>query len=64
MGLKFQKTLLLAMNMNSSHMKNMKVAPSYFVNLEMFSKVNMSLSFRSFFYKYTDDLHGLHVLYK
>ncbi|XP_025409427.1 uncharacterized protein LOC112682880 [Sipha flava] len=45
MDLKFKKTLLLAMNMNSSHNRMMKVSPTSIINLEMFSRVmNMSYS--------------------
>ncbi|XP_015367764.1 PREDICTED: odorant receptor 22c-like [Diuraphis noxia] len=41
--LKFKKTVLLAMSMNSAHKKVMKLSPNSIVNLEMFSRVmNMS----------------------
>jgi len=39
MDLKFKKTLLLAMTMNSAHKRVMKVSPNSIVNLEMFSRV-------------------------
>ncbi|XP_025196562.1 odorant receptor 22c-like [Melanaphis sacchari] len=45
MDLKYKKTLLLAMTMNSAHKRVMKVSPNSIVNLEMFSRVmNMSYS--------------------
>ncbi|KAE9545231.1 hypothetical protein AGLY_000774 [Aphis glycines] len=45
MDLKFKKTLLLAMNMNSAHRRVMKVIPRSIINLELFAKVmNMSYS--------------------
>ncbi|KAF0748951.1 odorant receptor 46a-like, partial [Aphis craccivora] len=39
MDLKFKKTLLLAMTMNSAHKRVMKVSPNSIVNLEIFSRV-------------------------
>ncbi|XP_015367779.1 PREDICTED: odorant receptor 46a, isoform B-like [Diuraphis noxia] len=45
MDLKFKKTLLMAMILNSSHKRVMKVSPNSFVNLEMFTRLmNMSYS--------------------
>ncbi|XP_029342650.1 odorant receptor 46a-like [Acyrthosiphon pisum] len=45
MDLKFKKTLLLAMTLNSAHKRVMKVSPNSIVNLEMFTGVmNMSYS--------------------
>ncbi|XP_060863396.1 uncharacterized protein LOC132939967 [Metopolophium dirhodum] len=45
MDLKFKKTLLMAMTMNSAHRRVMKVSPNSIVNLEMFTGVmNMSYS--------------------
>eukprot|EP00102_Acyrthosiphon_pisum_P025302 XP_016662512.1 PREDICTED: odorant receptor 22b-like [Acyrthosiphon pisum] len=45
MDLKFKKTLLFAMNTNSSHRRVMKVTPMSIINLEMFANVmNMSYS--------------------
>nr|UMT69221.1 odorant receptor 22 [Myzus persicae] len=41
--LKFKKTVLLAMSMNSAHKQVMKLSPNSIVNLEMFARVmNMS----------------------
>ncbi|XP_025421655.1 odorant receptor 46a [Sipha flava] len=37
--LKFKKTLLLVMNMNSAHNRLMKIKPESVVNLELFAKV-------------------------
>lgn len=45
MDLKFKKTMLLAMSINSAHTRVMKVAPSYIINLEMFSRVNIRVLF-------------------
>ncbi|CAH1711324.1 unnamed protein product [Aphis gossypii] len=39
MDLKFKKTLLLAMNMNSAHRRVMKVIPRSIINLELFAKM-------------------------
>lgn len=39
MDLRFKKTLLLAMNMNSAHKRAMKVTPESIVNMEMFTQV-------------------------
>ncbi|XP_026811158.1 LOW QUALITY PROTEIN: uncharacterized protein LOC113552482 [Rhopalosiphum maidis] len=45
LDLKFKKTLLLAMTMNSAHRRVMKVSPTSIINLEMFANVmNMSYS--------------------
>uniref|UniRef100_A0A2S2P3J9 Uncharacterized protein n=2 Tax=Schizaphis graminum TaxID=13262 RepID=A0A2S2P3J9_SCHGA len=45
MDLKFKKSLLLAMKMNSSHKRVMKISPNSAVGLEMFARVmNMSCS--------------------
>ncbi|XP_060833372.1 odorant receptor 46a-like [Rhopalosiphum padi] len=45
MDLKFKKSLLLAMKMNSSHKRVMKISPNSAVGLEMFARVmNMSYS--------------------
>ncbi|XP_022167615.1 uncharacterized protein LOC111031819 [Myzus persicae] len=45
MDLTFKKTMLLAMKMNSSHKRAMKVSPNSAVGLEMFARVmNMSYS--------------------
>ncbi|XP_026804934.1 odorant receptor 22c-like [Rhopalosiphum maidis] len=53
MDLKFKKTLLLAMTMNSAHKRVMKVSPNSIVNLEMFSRVmNMSYSIVSVLLNY------------
>lgn len=41
MDLKFKKTLLLAMKMNSSHKRVMKVSPKSSVGLEMFARVSI-----------------------
>lgn len=40
MDLKFKKTMLLAMKMNSSHKRVMKVSPNSAVGLEMFARVS------------------------
>ncbi|KAE9532665.1 hypothetical protein AGLY_009746 [Aphis glycines] len=53
MDLKFKKTLLLAMTMNSAHKRVMKISPNSIVNLEMFSRVmNMSYSIVSVLLNY------------
>lgn len=39
MDLKFKKTMLLAMYMNSAHKRVLKVTPNLIINLEMFTKV-------------------------
>lgn len=39
MSLKFKKTLLMAMKLNSAHQRLMRITPLSIVNLEMFSKV-------------------------
>lgn len=39
MELKFKKTLLLAMRMNSAHKRIIKMSPNSIVNMEMFTKV-------------------------
>lgn len=39
MDLKFKKTVLIAMVMNSAHRRVMKVSPNSIVNLEMFTGV-------------------------
>ncbi|XP_003243258.1 uncharacterized protein LOC100569602 [Acyrthosiphon pisum] len=45
MDLKFKKTLLFAMNVNSAHRRVMKVTPTSIINLEMFANVmNMAYS--------------------
>ncbi|XP_025420352.1 odorant receptor 46a-like [Sipha flava] len=45
MDLKFKKTVLLAMNLNSAHNRQMKVSPTSIINLAMFARVmNMSYS--------------------
>jgi len=41
MDLKFKKTMLLAMKMNSSHKRAMKVSPNSAVGLEMFARVGV-----------------------
>lgn len=47
MDLKFKKTLLLIMSMNSAHRRMMKVSPKSVVNMEMFARVTY------IFYTYT-----------
>ncbi|VVC25230.1 Olfactory receptor, insect [Cinara cedri] len=44
MDKQFKKTLLVAMNLNSAHKRQMKTSPESVINLEMFSKV-MNLSY-------------------
>jgi len=44
MDLKYKKTLLFAMNMNSAHRRVMKVTPKSIVNLEMFSNVSFHIN--------------------
>lgn len=41
MDLKFQKTMLLAMRMNSAHRQDMRITPKLKVDLELFGKVNV-----------------------
>lgn len=55
MDLKFKKTLLMAMIMNSSHKRVMKVSPNSIVNLEMFTGViKLNIYFRRI-------AHGLYL---
>lgn len=39
MDLKFQKTMLIAMAMNSAHKRIMKISPNLIIHLEMFTEV-------------------------
>ncbi|CAI6361908.1 unnamed protein product [Macrosiphum euphorbiae] len=56
MDLKFKKILFLAMSMNSTHMKVMKLSPKSIINLEMFTRVmKMSYSLVSA----ADEEHGI-----
>lgn len=43
MDLRFKKTMLLAMIMNSCHKRIMKMTPTSIINLEMFGRVSMGI---------------------